>query len=179
MPGCARATPHDPRMNALRRLWRILRGALLVLAAIVLFIEEWGWRPLTAWAARLAKWPPLARLEAHIRALPPRWALALFIVPAIALFPIKLLALWLIHLGRATLGVLVIVAAKLLGTALVGRLFILTEPQLMHYAWFARALGWWRVTKERIRARVQGAPAWRAIRATLRRWRLWLRRAVR
>jgi len=166
-------------MNPLRWLWRGLRGALLVLAALVLFIEEWGWRPLTAWAARLARWPPFARLEAHIRTLPPRGALALFIVPAIALFPVKLVALWLIHLGHATLGVLVIVLAKLIGTALVGRLFILTEPQLMQFAWFARALGWWRATKERIRAAVHGSPAWRAARAAIRRWRIWLRRAVR
>jgi hypothetical protein len=166
-------------MNPLRLLWRVLRGALLVLAAIVLFIEEWGWRPLTAWAARLAKWPPLARLEQRILALPPRGALALFIVPAVALFPVKLVALWLIHLGRTTLGVLVIVLAKLVGTALVGRLFILTEPQLMQFAWFARALGWWRLTKARIRAAVRGSPAWRTTRALARRWRLWLRRVVR
>jgi hypothetical protein len=166
-------------MNPLRWLWRLLRGLLLALAALVLFIEEWGWRPLTAWAARLAQWPPLARLEARITALPPHWALALFIVPAVALFPVKLLALWFIHLGRTTLGVLVIVAAKLLGTALVGRLFILTEPQLMHYAWFARALGWWRTTKARVRAAVQAAPAWRSVRALVRRWRLWWRRSAR
>jgi hypothetical protein len=167
-------------MNPLRWLWRAMRGALLALAAFVLFIEEWGWRPLTAFAARLAAWPPIARLEQHIRALPPYWALALFIVPAVALFPVKLVALWLIHLGRVTLGVAVIVAAKLIGTALVGRLFILTEPQLMHFAWFARALGWWRATKERIRAAVHAAPAWRALRAGVRRWRLWwLRRSVR
>ena len=31
-------------------------------------------------------------------------ALALFLVPAVALFPVKLLALWLIHLGRTALG---------------------------------------------------------------------------
>ena len=32
----------------------------------------------------------------------------------------------------------VIVAAKLLGTALVGRLFILTESQLTQFAWLVR-----------------------------------------
>ena len=142
----------------LRWLWRAVRGVLLALAAAVLFIEEWGWRPLTAWAARLASWPPLARLEARIRTLPPRWALAAFLVPAVALFPVKLLALWAIHAGQAALGIAVIVAAKLLGTALVGRLFILTEPQLMQFAWFAAALGWWRRTKERVKAAVH-APA--------------------
>ena len=54
------------------------------------------------------------------------------------LFPIKLVALWLIQDGQATLGIGVIVAAKVLGTAFVGRLFILVEPQLMTFAWFAR-----------------------------------------
>lgn len=162
----------------LKTLWRLLRGLLLALAALVLFIEEWGWKPLTAWAARLAQWPPLARLEQRIAALPPKAALLLFIVPAVALFPVKLLALWLIHLGRGTLGVLVIIAAKLLGTALVGRLFMLTEPQLMRFAWFARALAWWRATKERVKAAVVRARSWRIVRAVARRWRGRMRRAA-
>jgi len=72
-------------------------------------------------AARLAQWPPLARLEARIRGASPRWALAFFLFPAVLLFPIKLVALWLMHLGQTALGVLLIVAAKLLGTAFVGR----------------------------------------------------------
>ena len=159
-----------------KAVWRPVRGLLLALAAVVIFIEEWGWRPLTALAARVARWPPLARLEARIQALPPRWALALFLVPAVLLFPIKLLALWFIHQGRTALGVAVIVLAKLVGTALVGRLFILTEQQLTHYAWFARALAWWRETKARVKAAVRGSTAWRAARAASRRGRLWLRR---
>ena len=83
-------------MKALSWLWRLARRVLLVLAAVVMFIEEWGWQPLTAWAARIARWPPLARLEGLIRRAPPRLALALFLVPAVMLVPIKLLALWLI-----------------------------------------------------------------------------------
>jgi hypothetical protein len=157
-------------------LWRFLRGLLLALAAVVIFIEEWGWRPLTALAARLAKWPPLARLEAVIQTLPPRWALALFLVPAVLLFPVKLLALWFIHQGRTALGLVVIIAAKLVGTALVGRLFILTEAQLLHFAWFARALAGWRATKARVKAAVQGSRTWRLARAVGRRGRSWLRR---
>lgn len=164
-------------MRLWRWLLRALRSVLLTLAALVLFIEEWGWRPLTAWAARLAQWPPLARLEARVRGLPPRVALALFLVPAAALFPVKLLALWIIHRGQTALGVAVIVAAKLLGTALVGRLFILTEAQLVRFAWFAASLAWWRRTKARVKAAVQAMPAWRALRARLRRWRMRWRRS--
>ena len=153
-----------------KALWRAVRAVLLALAAIVIFIEEWGWRPLTAWAARLAQWPPWARLEARIQSAPPRVAMALFLVPALLLFPIKLLALWFIHKGQAIFGVVVIVAAKVLGTALVGRLFILTESQLVQFTWFARALGWWRTTKERVKAAVRASTAWRAILRTKREW---------
>ncbi len=166
-----------------RALWRGLRGVLLAFAAALLFFEEWGWRPLTAWAARLAQWPPLARLEARVQTLSPRQALALFLLPSLLLLPVKLLALWFIQRGQATLGLAVIVAAKLLGTALVGRLFVLTEVQLTQFAWFARALGWWRATKERVKAAVQASTAWRgaqvARRALAVRARRWLRRGAR
>lgn len=104
----------------------------------------------------------------------------MFLLPSLLLLPVKLLALWFIQRGEATLGLAVIVAAKLLGTALVGRLFILTEPQLMQFAWFARALGWWRATKERVMAAVQATAAWRAARALRRavgvKLRRWFRR---
>jgi hypothetical protein len=166
-------------LTVFKALWRLLRGVLLAVAAVVIFIEEWGWRPLTAWAARLASWPPLARLEARLQRLPPKLALAMFLVPAVLLFPVKLLALWFIHQGRAALGVAVIVLAKVLGTALVGRLFILTESQLVQFAWFARALAWWRATKLRVKAAVRGSTVWRAARGAARRGRVWLRRVVR
>jgi hypothetical protein len=160
----------------MRLPWRLLRALLLVLAALVLFIEEWGWRPLTAFVARLAKWPPLARFEALVRAAPPRIALLLFLAPAVALFPIKLLALWILSRGHAVLGITVIVVAKLLGTAIVGRLFILTESQLMRFAWFAQALTWWRTTKQRVMDALRRSAAWRGARRLKTRWRAWRRR---
>jgi hypothetical protein len=165
--------------QVLRAAVRVVRAVALVLAAIVIAIEEWGWRPLTRLAARIARWPPIARMEERIRAAPPRVALALFLVPAVLLFPLKVFALWLIHLGRASLGVAVIVAAKLAGTALVGRLFILTEPQLVRFRWFARSLEWWRATKRRVREALREWPAWQATRRAVRRVSLWVRRRVR
>ncbi len=150
--------------------WRVLRGLGLVLAAIVIFFEEWGWRPLTAGAAWLARLLHLQRLEALISASP-RWvALLLFLAPAVLLFPVKLAALWLIGEGRTGMGVAVIVAAKVLGTAFVGRLFILVEPQLMTFAWFARALNWWRQTKAKIVEAVRRSAPWRTARALRKLW---------
>jgi hypothetical protein len=46
-------------------------------------------------------------------------------------------ALWLIGHGNVLFGLLVIVAAKIAGTALVGRPFMLTRPRLMQMDWFA------------------------------------------
>jgi len=160
-------------------LWRIARGVLLAFAALVFAIEEWGWRPLTAMAARLARWGPIARLEQRIREAPPPVALALYLVPALLLFPIKVVALWLISLGKTFFGVSVIILAKVIGTALLGRLFILTEPQLLRYRWFARTLEWWRTTKRRVREAVGRWPAWQAARHAWRRIALWVRQRVR
>ena len=162
----------------LRVLLRLLRGVFLVVAALVLWIEEWGWKPLAAMAARLGEWPPLARLEDRVRQTTPRVALALFLVPAAALFPLKLAALWLIHKGHGVLGVALIVGAKVLGTALVGRLFVLEESQLMTFPWLARALFWWRDIKLRVKLAVRASATWRSARRLkhwaqmkLRRWR--------
>ena len=63
----------------------------------------------------------LASLAIFLTSLPPYAALALFALPALALLPIKLLALWLIGQGRALLGALVILATKVIGTAIVAR----------------------------------------------------------
>jgi hypothetical protein len=167
-------------MSALMRwLWRPVRAVLLALAALVFAIEEWGWRPLSAMLGRLARWGPVARLEQRIRTAPPRVALLLFLVPALLLFPVKVIALWLISLGRTFFGISVIVLAKLLGTALLGRLFVLTEPQLMRFSWFARTFEWWRTTKRRVREAVARWPAWQAARRAWKRTALWVRRRVR
>jgi len=107
-------------MRVLRLLWRLLRALLLGLAALVVFIEEFGWRPLSAWLGRIAEWPPLHALEARIRRLPARPALGLFLVPAALLFPLKIAALGLLQAGHAATGVGIIVAAKVLGTAVAG-----------------------------------------------------------
>lgn len=165
--------------RVLRGVWRVLRAVLLTLLAAVIFVEEWGWRPLTAWAGRLAQWPPLARLEAYLRTVSPWTALALFAVPAVSLFPIKLLALAAMQRGHVVLGLAVIVGAKLLGTALVGRLFLVVEPQLMRIGWVARLLTWWRQTRQRVVHQLRASVAWRTARAVVRGWRRFLRRWMR
>ena len=159
-------------------MWRPFRFALLALLVVVIFVEEWGWKPLSAAAAAIARWPPLAALEHRIRAAPRYVALALFLVPAVLLVPVKLGALWLIQQGRATLGIAFIIAAKVVGTAFVGRLFVLVEKQLMTFPWFVRCVQWWRATHDRVMAALRQSVLWRSARAVRRVARRWLKRLL-
>ena len=148
---------------------RWLRRGFEALLALRILFEEWGWEPLQralAWVARL---PPLAWLERRVAALPPSAALAVFILPTALLLPVKLAALWLIGIGQAGLGLAVIVIAKLVGTALLARIFKLTQPALMQLAWFALWYGRWTVWKAGIVSQVRASWAWRVGRVVKRR----------
>ncbi len=155
------------------RILRRLGGGLL---ALLILFEEWGWVPLQRAAAFVARLPLLAWAERRIAALPPGPALSVFLLPTLALLPVKLAALWLIGRGHALLGLAVIVAAKLVGTAVVARLFTLTQPALMRLAWFARVYTRWTAWKAALLAQVRASWAWRAGRVLKRRWaRRWAR----
>ena len=78
--------------------------------------------------------------------------------------------------GQTMLGITIIVAAKLLGTALVGRLFLLVEPQLMQFAWFARCVDRWRETRDRVMDALRQSIVWRGARLLRRVRREALRR---
>lgn len=166
-------------MRVFAPLWRVVRAVLLGIAAVVVFIEEFGWRPLSAWLGRIAQWPPLHALETRIRQLPARPALGVFLVPAVLLFPVKVAALTLLQSGHAAAGVGIIVAAKLLGTALVGRLFTLLEPQLREFAWVVRALDWWQRLKAWVGDAVRESRVWHALRTSYVQSRGWLTRRLR
>ena len=140
----------------------MLRYLLTALVAIILLFEEWGWEQLSALVGRLARLPFFAWLERQIRSLPPWGAVAVFAVPALALLPIKLLALYLIGMGFPVMGLLVLLAAKVVGTALLARLFSLTQPALMQLAWFARWYPRWKRWKDALIAQVRASALWQA-----------------
>ncbi len=146
--------------NLLERLKRlIITLGIWVLAALLLF-EEWGWDRLSGILAWLGKLPGLRWIEAHIRGLSPLASLSLFAIPVLALLPIKLLALYWLGNGHPMLGIGVIIAAKLGGTAITARLFMLTQAKLMQLPWFARWLGRWLNFKNRVLAIVKTSRAW-------------------
>jgi len=92
---------------------------------------------------------------------------------------VKLGALWLIGHGQVLAGAAVIVGAKLVGTAVVARLFTLTQPSLVRLAWFAALYGRWTAWKTALLMQVRASRPWRAARVlkyrSRRRWHAWRR----
>jgi hypothetical protein len=144
------------------RLRRLLTGPLVLLAALLIAFEEFAWDELSALLAKLGRWPVLRQLEAVVSRASPPVALSLFLLPVLGLLPVKLAAVLLISRGHAVLGLLVILLAKLLGTAVAARLFSLTRSQLMRVQWFARAYQLFMQFKSYIHARLAASPAWQA-----------------
>lgn len=122
-----------------RAVWAVLGNTFAGLIALVVVFEEWGWRPLANLLGRLARYSPIAWIEGQIQRLPPYAALVLFALPSAALFPLKLLALYLIAQGKTVMATALFVGAKVVGTAIIARLFMLTEHALLQIGWFKRA----------------------------------------
>src|SRR5215831_1862856 len=145
--------------------WRVmrplLRSAVEVFVALIIVFEEWGWRPLADLVGRLARWRPWAIVEAAITRLPPYAALIIFVLPTALLLPLKFLALFLIAQGQIFLATLLFIAAKVVATALIARLYILTEPALMQIGWFAWGHDTLMPWKEALTHRVRSSWVWR------------------
>jgi hypothetical protein len=155
---------------------KLLRAVMAVLLVPVLLFEEWGWVPLAALAARLARLPLWARAENWLNKLPPWGALLAFLLPVLLLLPVKLLALFLFGRGHAASGVTVLIVAKLIGTAFVARIFQLVEPALMRIPLFARWYPRWKGWKDHVLTLVRESRPWRVVRAfNWRAHRFWRR----
>ncbi len=158
--GADRRRYHRPMLK------RLVRRVLLAPVVLLLLFEEWGWAPLAALVARLTRLPLWSRLERWIGGLSAWAALALFVAPMLALFPVKLAALFLLAQGKLKTALVLLVAAKLLGTAVLARLFQLTQPALMQLAWFAYWYPRWKDWKDGVLARVHASAAWQWARNT-------------
>lgn len=153
-----------------------LRWLVRVLLALVILFEEWGWEPLRRVFALIARLPLIRQVEAALKRLPPRWAFVVLVLPSVLILPVKLGALWLVARGHALLGIGLVVAAKVFGTALLAWLFQLIQPALMQLAWFARAYARWMTWKAGLLAWVRASAVWRTARAIKLRVRRLFRR---
>jgi hypothetical protein len=150
---------------------RWLRALFGFLAALLILFEEWGWEPLQAGIARLVRALRLDSLERRIARLPPYVALVVTFAPVLLALPVKLAAVWLIARGQALLGLVLIVGVKVIGTAVLARLFALTRPTLMQLAWFARLHGRWMAWKGALLDWTRATPAWQSAQALLEQMR--------
>ena len=88
-------------------------------------------------------------------------ALLVFGAPSILILPLQLVAVFLIASGREFEATLLFIGAKIIGTAIVARLFQLTEAQLLRIPWFARGYGVFMPWKNALTAWVHDSWPWR------------------
>lgn len=155
---------------------KLLAAPFIFLAAIVVLIEDWLWDDLARLAALLTRLPLLRPVETFIISLPPYPSLAIFGAPSLLLLPVKLAALYFLGHGRPTLGVIIIIAAKFVGTALVARIYTLTEPKLLRIPWFARLHARFVSFKRRVYAAIKASAIYQAAHRLARQLRALLAR---
>ena len=119
---------------------------LWVLLAVIFLIEAWLWDHLEPVVERVVARIPLRAfkhwLAEKIAALSPALTLIVFVVPAILLFPLKLLGLWLLTHEYWISAVTMMVFAKFLGLGVTAFIFDLTRPKLLQMQWFAKIYEW-------------------------------------
>jgi hypothetical protein len=101
-------------------------------------LEEWLWDATQAVLARIPSWPGWCGCNAGWNGSRPTRHWLIFLAPTVLLLPVKVLALLSITHGHPTLGLAIVLVAKVLGTALVARIYALTRRSLLSLDWFQR-----------------------------------------
>ncbi len=144
-----------------RALWTVLALAFLGLS--------WLWETLHPLVRRIIDLIPLETVKRAVarfmERLPPYPTLMIFLVPLIALEPLKLFALWLFAKGEWLLGLTTYVGTDVLRLGLVSFLFNTNKDKLLSIAWFRRLYLWFTWVHQWAHAQV--APLKAAIRQAL------------
>ncbi len=146
-----------------RFLKKLFYPPMVILAAAIMFFEEWLWDHLATFMGWVARARIFRWLEQRLAALPPYGAMAVFFIPGVMLMPVKIAALFLIAQGHPLSGLFVILAAKVVGTAIVARIFAVCRPSLLTVGWFRRLYEWIVRLKTRLYAAIKSMPAWAAV----------------
>src|SRR5580692_5348317 len=103
---------------------------IIPLAAAVVFFEQTLIRMLNAITAVVARWAPIAALEAWLRKQPPWIAVLAFVAPSILILPIKFSAIFFVAHRHFMMAIAAVVIGKVLATAIVARLYVVLRPTL-------------------------------------------------
>jgi hypothetical protein len=159
-------------------LKRALELLIVPLAAAVVFFEQTLIRMLNAITAVVARWAPIAALEAWLRKQPSWIAMLAFVAPSILILPIKFSAIFFVAHRHFMMAIAAVVIGKVLATAIVARLYVVLRPTLMKIGWFARLDTWFFFWRDRAYAYVRALPAWQKAKAAIDRMRLRLMELV-
>ncbi len=112
------------------------RIAIWILVAFWM-LEELLWDALNWIEERIAFLRLVRIFEQWVAARTPWQAAVLMLTPAAMLFPAKILGLWLLTSGHTVAGLGLILLAKVIGTAIVARMYRLCKDALLTLSWFA------------------------------------------
>ncbi len=133
------------------------RVATWILVALWM-LEELLWDSLNWIEDKIAFLSLVRKLERWVAQRTPWQAAALMLTPAAALVPVKIIGLWLLTNGHSLAGIGTILVAKIIGTAIVARIYRLCQAALLSLPWFAACHG----LALRISAWVRTTEAWQS-----------------
>lgn len=160
------------RRRPLRALWRLALFPLGLAAHLLILFEEWVWERASQAMAALARAPAIQAIERRLASAPQAVAALAFLLPGAALFPFKLAGLYLIAHAHPILGAAVFVMAKIVGAALLARVWAVCEPALRRVGWLGSAIDWGIAKKDAIKAWVRSIWAVRVAKAFIARVRV-------
>jgi hypothetical protein len=158
---------------------RAARLILIILAAIWMLFEDWVWDSIVALMELVGRLKIINRFETFLARQNQYLLLTLFTFPFLIMIPAKLYGLYLITSGKVLRGVSIFIIAKVIITALVTRLFIISKDKLMLIRSFAMFYDWFKSKKEWLYSEVRKLPAWQTARAWIVEFKLSLKMKMR
>lgn len=145
------------------------RHIVWIAVALIFLGVSWLWRHLHPIVAAILAFIPLEGFKRAVRrfmeTLPPYPTLIVFLIPAVAHELMKAGAFWLFAVHQWLAGVIVYIAADVIGIALCAFIFEANRDKLLSIPWFHRCYLWFVAAHEWAQAQV--APVRASIRAIL------------
>jgi hypothetical protein len=111
---------------------------IIFVVALFLIFEEWLWKKVLIFMTFLSHWSVVRKIEIYFQGLSGYGALAFLAIPWLMLLPLKFVAMRLMLHHHQLSGLGVLLVAKVLGTAIVARVFTLTRTEVLKIEWFKK-----------------------------------------
>ncbi len=151
--------------NRQRQRW--LTAPLVILGSLLMWIEESLWNWLKWLTATISRFDWVRRIETWIVSLPPYPMMVVFLLPMSILFPFKIMAVYWLARGYWLASLATILAAKILGTAIVARMYVVCKPKMMTIPWFKSLHDWLARMHDQLYTALRSLPLYQAVRARL------------